>query len=97
MPYESEFADRIMRHEGIGAHSVLPPCESCGVRTGAAYRCMDCSPSEFSCKECAVDEHLRHPLHKIEVHCVRCCIPLTNSPPFSNGTVSSLRKRLSLI
>jgi len=69
LPYENEFADRILMHEGIRGHSAPPPCETCGA-DNAPYRCLDCSPSVFSCNHCLVHEHSRHLLHRIEVRCV---------------------------
>ena len=81
MPHEDEFADRIMRHEGLGARSTLPPCEVCGV-ANASYRCLDCDVPEFCCNKCIVYEHSRNLLHRIEVRCVRHCASATNLPIF---------------
>ena len=64
--HEEEFANKLMRHEGLGSHPALPSCETCNANS-APYRCLDCYFRSFSCKECIIHQHLNHPLHMIQV------------------------------
>lgn len=90
-PYRDEFLAELKRHDKASkADGSVPACTECG-RVDASFRCRDCVQGFAFCDACLLKDHMRRPLHRIEV--TICPIPpystLTNH---SNGTeLSSFR------
>lgn len=69
--------DELLRHDGLGDFLGNTLCVSCLGAEGV-YKCKDClGGSLLRCRDCLVNSHRDHPLHRVEV---RCQIFSLNSP-----------------
>ncbi|TFK79910.1 hypothetical protein K466DRAFT_605772 [Polyporus arcularius HHB13444] len=66
LPMRQQTLDELLRYEGCDedVHSPLL-CSGCGLKD-AVVRCMECEGRELRCGECAVDDHSRLPLHRLQ-------------------------------
>jgi hypothetical protein len=59
--------DELLRHDGRGSFLGQDLCFSCGVVEGT-YKCKDCFMGcLLRCRDCMVEAHRDHPLHRAEV------------------------------
>ncbi|KZV60704.1 hypothetical protein PENSPDRAFT_694042 [Peniophora sp. CONT] len=67
--YRDIMLREMLRHEGLKSATCtsngFPVCR-CG--DDASIRCTDCSGSPLTCADCAVEDHARMPLHRVEIY-----------------------------
>lgn len=67
LKYRGLFLREIIRLEGRCNKAGAQCCSECDCPT-PEYRCRDCLGSELYCSACILSAHVRHPLHRLEVH-----------------------------
>jgi hypothetical protein len=95
-PLQDEFQDELLRHDGLADDTEHPCCSLCskvydptptdvpGV-VATIYKCRTCG-AFLQCRECCLEEHIRRPLHVIEVRSPAFRFSLELMFSFRNGT-----------
>lgn len=66
LTYRESYLEELLRKKGRGSDDGSGCCTLCK-KGGALYRCLDCLAGMMLCKNCCIEEHCNHPLHRIQV------------------------------
>ncbi|THU95085.1 hypothetical protein K435DRAFT_667146, partial [Dendrothele bispora CBS 962.96] len=64
-----DYLNVMMILKGRGDHvpETCPTCPPDKEPTTPVFRCMDCFQGPLSCQDCCIEQHVAHPLHRIQV------------------------------
>lgn len=91
LPKRQEYADELLRHDGLGDSGQLSTCLQCQNHNGT-IKCRDCFGQGLYCRQCVITSHTFLPLHRLSVSQSQLSPIYTNTHMYSRrGTTIFFR------